>query len=183
MINAFEKIESIRAPTIEQARVVSEMSEDAVRKAFAEIIGEPFEPKHWGGEKSDLYTSRVAIEERPISAAFILKGPGVRGPMYPATLGKRGDQLVRAFDEPADLIVVQHHSRITNEVVRQAEALAANPRNPRLYCIIDGADTWRILKAYGKLGKKPREHRGPPRSFSQARSSAPSKRRQRPRDV
>jgi hypothetical protein len=129
------------------------MSENDVRNAFAEIIGEPFEPKHWGGEKSDLYTSRLTVNGRPISTAFLLKGPGAPGPMYPATLGKRGDQLIRAFDEPADLIVVQHHSQIMNAVVRQAEALAAVPGNPRLYCIIDGADTWRILNAYGKLGR------------------------------
>jgi hypothetical protein len=151
MIGAFEKIDSVESPTAAQLRAMLDLPEDDVRNAMAEIIGEPFEPKHWGGEKSDLYTSRLTIDGKPISAAFILKGPGAPGPMYPATLGKRGDQLVRAFDEPADLIVIQHHSQVTNAVIRQAEAFAANPSNPRLYCIIDGADTWRILKAYGRL--------------------------------
>ena len=28
------------------------------KKYFAEIIGEPFVPEDWGGEKSDLYTTR-----------------------------------------------------------------------------------------------------------------------------
>jgi hypothetical protein len=32
------------------------VSEDAVKQVFAEIIGEPFVPKDWGGEKSDLQT-------------------------------------------------------------------------------------------------------------------------------
>ena len=53
-------------------------------------------------------------------------------------MGKRGDQLVRAFDEPADLIVVQHCNKIENMVVRMTEAFAYDPRRPRQYCIIDG---------------------------------------------
>jgi hypothetical protein len=66
-------------------------------------------------------------------------------------MGKRGDQLVRAFGEPADLIVIQHCNKIANTVVKLAEALAIDPRNPKRFCILDGADTARLLKAYGKL--------------------------------
>lgn len=66
-------------------------------------------------------------------------------------MGKRGDQLIRAFDEPVDLIVVQHCNKIENSVVRIAEALAYDPRRPRRYCIIDGAETAQILSAYGML--------------------------------
>lgn len=151
MIDAFARIDSVRAPTATQVKSLLNIPEKDVKQAFAEIIGEPFVPKDWGGEKSDLCTSQSKIGGRPLSAAFIFKGPGTRGPMHPATLGKRGDQLVRAFDEPAELIVVQHHNQVTNAVVRQAEALAVDPARPRLYCVIDGADTWKILKAYGKL--------------------------------
>ncbi len=88
---------------------------------------------------------------KPVSAAFLLKGPSVRGEMHPNNLGKRGDQLMRAFDEPVDLVVVQHCNKIANTVVRQAEALAYDPRHPRRYCILDGADTAVILRAHGKL--------------------------------
>jgi hypothetical protein len=66
-------------------------------------------------------------------------------------MGKRGDQLIRAFEEPVDLIVVQHCNKIENTVVRITESLAYDPRRPRRYCIIDGADSAQILSAYGKL--------------------------------
>jgi len=56
-------------------------------------------------------------------------------------MGKRGDQLIRAFEEPVDLIVVQHCNKIENTVVRITESLAYDPRRPRRYCIIDGADS------------------------------------------
>jgi hypothetical protein len=151
MIDQFEKMTSVRSPTSAQIQNLLNVSEAHVKTSFAEIIGEPFVPKDWGGERSDLYTSRLTIEGRPASAAFLLKGPAVKGPLYPARLGKRGDQLSRAFDEPADLIVIQYHDRIDNSVIRLAEALAACPGNPRQYCIVDGADTWRILEAYDKL--------------------------------
>ena len=72
------------------------------------------------------------------------------GELHPNNLGKRG--VVRLFDEPADTLVVQHCNKIANTIVRQAEAFAANTARPRRYCIMDGADTYRILKAYGKLG-------------------------------
>lgn len=124
-----------------------------MKHAFAEIIGEPFVPKDWGGEKSDLTTSRLTVEGRSVSTAFIFKGPSLRGQMHPRDMGKRGDQLVRAFDEPVELVVIQHCDRISNSVVRIAESLAMDIRHPRRYCIIDGADTARILKTYGKLKK------------------------------
>ena len=128
-----------------------QISEDEVKKAFATIIGEPFVPKDWGGEKSDLSTSRITIDGERRTAAFIFKGPSVPGEMHPANMGKRGDQLVRAFEEPVDLIVIQHCNKVANTVVRMAEALCCDLRRPRRYCIIDGADTLQILKAYDKL--------------------------------
>ncbi len=38
-------------------------------------------------------------------------------------------------------------------VVQMAEALASDIKRPRRYCILDGADTYRLLKAYGRLPK------------------------------
>lgn len=149
-LDAFQSIRGNR-PTAAEVRRVLEIPEEDVKRAFAEIIGEPFIPKDWGGERSDLYTSRLLVDGKPTSAAFIFKGPSVRGAMHPRNMGKRGDQLVRAFEEPADLIVVQHCNEIASSVVRLAEALAYDLRRPRRYCIIDGADTALILKAHGKL--------------------------------
>jgi len=127
------------------------ISEDDVKNAIADIIGEPFVPKDWGGEKSDLPTNRLTIDGEPHSAAFIFKGPSLPREMHPADMGKRGDQLVRVFDEPVELVVIQHCNKIANTVVRIAESLAMDVRRPRRYCIMDGADTVRLLKAYRKF--------------------------------
>jgi hypothetical protein len=148
-IDAFAKIEGEGA-TKEDLEALLKISEETVKHAFAEIIGEPFVPKDWGGEKSDLTTSLTIDGERQ-SAAFIFKGPSLRGELHPSNMGKRGDQLLRAFDEPVELVVVQHCRQIASNVVRLAESLAMDVRRPRRYCILNGADTARILKAYGRL--------------------------------
>lgn len=150
-IDAFKKITEAPRPSKRDIEAVQNMPEDLVKRAFAEIIGEPYVPKDWGGEKSDLQTNRITVNGQPASAAFIFKGPSIKGEMHPSDMGKRGDQLVRAFDEPVRLIIVQHCNKIANTVVRIAEALAYDPRNPRQYCILDGADTAHILKTFGYL--------------------------------
>lgn len=155
IIDSFAKISEVRASTPAELKTLLTVPEEDIKHAFAAIIGEPFVPKDWGGEKSDLQTSHVHIEGQPASAAFIFKGPSLRGEMHPANMGKRGDQLVRAFDEPVDLIVIQHCHKIANSVVRLAEALAVDAVRPRRYCIIDGEDTVRILKAYGMFPPPP----------------------------
>lgn len=150
-IDAFADMKGVRAPKRDQLAILRQTPEEAVKAAIADMIGEPFVPKDWGGEKSDLTTSRLTIAGRSITAAFIFKGPGTPGEMHPASMGKRGDQLLRAFEEPVDLVVVQHHDKIATSVIRMAEALASDIKRPRRFCILDGADTYRLLKAYGRL--------------------------------
>lgn len=160
-IDSFSKMAGAPASTEGELERLLATPEDDVKHAVAAIIGEPYVPKDWGGEKSDLQTAQVRLYGEPISAAFIFKGPSVKGEMHPANMGKRGDQLIRAFDEPADLILVQHCNKIANSVVRMAEALAANLARPRRYCMLDGNDTVRLLKAYGMFPppKAPRGNR------------------------
>ncbi|WP_274630123.1 hypothetical protein [Arvimicrobium flavum] len=149
-IDQFSKIRTARVTSAEVASV-RKIPEEDVKNALSEIIGEPFTSKDWGGEWSDLLTSRLTIDGLPATAAFILKGPSLPREMHPKDMGRRGDQLIRAFNEPADLVVVQHCNKIANTVVKNAEGLAYDLRRPRRYCIIDGSDTALILKAYGKL--------------------------------
>ncbi|RIV80359.1 hypothetical protein D2V04_03465 [Pelagerythrobacter aerophilus] len=151
-IDAFAAIRGQARANAAAVKALKEMSEEEVKKAIAAIVGEPFIPKDWGGEKSDLQTNQLSVRGRPCSAAFIFKGPAVRGELHPGKMGKNGDQLVRAFDEPVEVVIVQHCDKIANSVVRLAEALAYDPHQPRHYCILDGADTARLLRAYGYLG-------------------------------
>ena len=126
--------------------------EDDIKKAFAEIIGEPTVPKDWGGERSDLFSSRVQIGGTRISTALAFKGPAQFQPMTLAQLGKNGDQIDRLFTEPAELFVLQHCHEITSPVRGAMRAYAQQIGRLRLYCIIDGYDTIRILEAYEKCG-------------------------------
>jgi hypothetical protein len=129
-----------------------DIPETDIKNAFAEIIGEPLVPKDWGGEKSDLFSSRVVINGSRISTAFVFKGPAQFKPMTGAELGKNGDQIVRLFTEPADLFVLQHCHEITPAVRVTMRAFAQQTGRLRLVCIIDGYDTLRILRAYKKCG-------------------------------
>jgi hypothetical protein len=149
-IDAFAKL-SEESVSEADLQVLLQISEDDVKHSIADIIGEPFVPKDWAGEKSDLPTNHLTIDGQPCSAAFIFKGPSLPREMHPGDMGKRGDQLVRVFDEPVDLVVIQNCNKIATNVVRIAESLAMNVCRPRRYCIIDGADTVRILKAYHKF--------------------------------
>lgn len=128
--------------------------EKDIKKALAEIINEPHVPKDWGGETSDLFSSYVSINKQRISTAFALKGPAKFKPMTMAELGKNGDQISRLYQEPADLLIVQHCHEITNDVRTVMRAFSNQIHNLRKYCIIDGYETLRILEAYEKCGFK-----------------------------
>jgi hypothetical protein len=69
-----------------------------------------------------------------------------------AQLGKNGDQIDRLFSEPADLLVLQHCHEITPPIRGAMRAYAQQMSNPRLFCLIDGYDTVRLLRSYGKCG-------------------------------
>ena len=137
----------------EEWLVMEHIREEAVKRCFAELLGEDA-PKDWGGEQSDLYSSRVHLNGKRSSAAFLLKGPAAFRPMRLNHLGKNNDQIVRLSKEPADLLVVQHSHDIEPAVRDTLRAFAMQP-GPirRRYCLIDGKDTYRILRAYGKLDR------------------------------
>jgi hypothetical protein len=85
----------------------------------------------------------------------MLKGPGIaKKEMTIADCGKNGDQLVRLFDAPADLFIVQFIGRIAEMVIKDTEGkIAALHKRGKMaqFVIIDGQDTARLLLAYGKL--------------------------------
>lgn len=131
---------------------LKDIPEQSVKDAFAEIINEPTVPKDWGGEKSDLFSTNVRIDGQRVATAFAFKGPAKFTPMRMAELGKNGDQISRLFEEPADLLVLQHCHEITPDVRKTMRAFAQQMGNPRTYCVIDGYETLRLLEAYGKCG-------------------------------
>lgn len=129
--------------------------EEKIKLAFAEIIGEPTVPKDWGGERSDLFSTQVRFDGRRRSTAFLFKGPSKFRPMTMAELGKNGDQIDRLFSEPAEILVLQHCHEVTHPVRAVMRAYAERVGHLRLFCIIDGYDTLRILQTFRKCGLDP----------------------------
>ena len=131
---------------------LKKIPEKDVKQAFARIIGEPHVPKDWGGESSDLFSTHVTVDGKRISTAFAFKGPSKFRPMAMAELGKNGDQISRLFSEPADLYVLQHCHQVTNDVRATMRAFSQQMGRTRLFCIVDGFDTIRVLETYQKCG-------------------------------
>ena len=152
-IDNFAQVQDIE-PSLrkEDLGILRSISEAKIKKAFADIIGEPTVPKDWGGERSDLFTTFVRLDGQRISTAFDFKGPAKFHPMTGADLGKNGDQIDRLFSDPADLLILQHCHEITPAVRGMMRAYAQQMGRPRLFCLINGYDTIRILRAYGKCG-------------------------------
>ncbi len=152
MIDNFRLVNDQPRPKLSTLKLLRQVPEAEVKKAFAEIIGEPTIPKDWAGEKSDLFSTYVQINGRRISTAFAFKGPAQFKPMTMASLGKNGDQIDRLFSEPADLLVLQHCHVIETPVRSAMRAYANQINKPRMYCVIDGFDTCRLLRAYHMCG-------------------------------
>lgn len=153
-VDSFALAKTEPRPDATDLALLKNIPEADVKQAFAEIMGEQTIPKDWGGERSDLFGS-VIIDGQRISAAFAFKGPAKFKPMTMAELGKNGDQIDRLFSEPADLIVLQHCHQITPAVRGMMRAYATRIQDLRLFTLVDGSDTLRVLRAYSKCGFAP----------------------------
>jgi hypothetical protein len=154
-IDTFELAREEERPSDKDLDILRGLPEARIKDAFAEIIGEPCVPKDWGGERSDLLSTHVKLDGRRIATAFAFKGPATFRPLELSGLGKNGDQIERLFSESADLLVLQHCHRINHSVRATMRAFATRMFDPRLFCLIDGYDTVRILRAYRKCGVGP----------------------------
>jgi hypothetical protein len=152
MIDNFAKAGEERQPTKSELERLLTIRESDIKAAFAEIVGEAFVPKDWGGEQSDLVSTQVRLRGESVVTAFAFKGPAKPKKLTVADLGKNGDQISRLFSEPSDFVVLQHCHMVTSAVRDHMRAFATRIGRLRPFCIIDGADTVRVLRAYGKLG-------------------------------
>ncbi|MDB5425812.1 MAG: hypothetical protein JWQ29_3228 [Phenylobacterium sp.] len=128
------------------------MSETTFKNGIQRILVAVGDFKDWGGEKSDLYTANVILAGKRRASAFAFKGPGQSGKLTIARMGKNGDQAVRLLREPASVFVVQHWREIDSEVIDLIRSLAiarsATTGEPIFYCIINGQDSDRLVRAY-----------------------------------
>lgn len=146
-IDSFSKVRRIR-----NGPATLTMSEQVFKKGVQKLIGQVGTFKDWGGETSDLYSTRLRLDGVRKAAAFAFKGKGLTGTLTPARMGKNGDQIQRLFIEDADVFILQYGGAVANSVPRQMAALAqtkslATGRLIR-YGILDGEDSARLVAAY-----------------------------------
>jgi hypothetical protein len=123
-IDNFAAAAQIRQPTSSELARIQLTDESVLKDSFASIAGEPFVPKDWGGEKSDLSTTQLRLEGQQVVTAFTFKGRSKAKKMTVADLGKNGDQISRLFTEPCDLVVLQHCHEVTSAVRDHMRAFA-----------------------------------------------------------
>lgn len=147
-VEQFEKVKRMQAAAPLNPK---RLPEQKVKTGLLKLLGESKNPKDWGGESNDIFTTRLRLKGKSRRAAFALKGPAKKGPLVPGKMGKNGDQIQRLFDSPAEVFFVQYEGEIAESVVGLMENLAlakAVLRGDVFYGIIDGDDTNRLRRAY-----------------------------------
>jgi len=131
------------------------LPEQTVKEFIAKIIGEPYLDTDWGGELSDILTSRIELDGQRVAGAFLLKGAGSKQKLKPGDLGKNGDQIRRLSKQDADLYVVQHVGEF-DEAVRDQLADMIHAKRAKGFpnavgSIWDGSDCARLFVAHGLI--------------------------------
>lgn len=151
-IDSFRLIKRVKA-----APPVQGMLEKRFKHGVQRILGETGKFRDWGGETSDLYTTRVKYKQKRVAAAFAFKGRGTSGVLIPGRLGRNGDQVQRLFIEPAEIFFVQYVGQIASSVLQQMEAFAQSKSMSTgkkiRYGVIDGPDSARLVAAYPRAFK------------------------------
>ena len=147
-IYEFSKVKDIPRPEPETWKpFMKKISENVVKSLICQLLCEKVE-KDWGGETSDVFSSNIHLGNKRTTRAFLLTGPSDFHPMKARHLGKNGDQIYRLSQEPAELLVVQHSHEVTEAVRATLRAFSSQIWSQRRFMIIDGSDTYRLLKAY-----------------------------------
>lgn len=132
-----------------------DVSEDFVQTSFERILDVPFHKKDSGVEQNDLYTANTKVNGSRHSTAFLLKGNGLKvKEMQIKHCGTNGDQILKLSRSLATLLIIQYVGNISESVISDIDGKVRQLRSEgkdTWYCIIDGQDTARLLKAYGEI--------------------------------
>lgn len=151
-VDDLDSFKSVRNLTPKPEARNASVSEARFKRGVQKILGERGKFTDWGGEKSDLLSSRLRYKGKRITAAFAFKGPGTRGVLTPGRMGKNGDQVQRLFETAASIFILQYWAEIGERVREQVEGWATLTslrfQKRILFCLIDGEDTSRLIRAY-----------------------------------
>jgi hypothetical protein len=148
-VNQFSKVRQVKSVPNELAPV--RLPEKQIKAGLLKLLKETIDPKDWGGESNDIFTTKLKIRGRTLRGAFALKGPATTGPLVPGKMGKNGDQIQRLFDSPADAFFVQYEEEIKESVIRLMEELAKAKAlfgREVFFGVIDRDGTYRLRLAY-----------------------------------
>ncbi len=109
-----------------------------VGAGLREITGEVAPPGDIA-PSDDLIFAELHLSGTPITTAILTAGVEVAAMSAAA----------RVAATPARLLMVQHCGAIDEPVRETLRAFAVAPHAPRRFCVVDGADTYRILKRRG----------------------------------
>ena len=147
-IDSFKKVRKVPNGDIHDVRGLLERT---INTGICRILGQD-EKKDWPGENNDIHSTRVRYSSRRVLGVFALKGRGTHGILVPSHMGKNGDQILRLFSIAADIYFVVHNEGIHENVIEivRAHAIAESIQLGKeiKYCIIDGNDLSRLVKAY-----------------------------------
>lgn len=150
-IKTFNKVKKIDSKKVEVIK--KRFPEETIKIAFQKIIGERGTFKDWGGEKNDLYTTRMKVfGNRRMVTAIAFKGMATTGKLTPKKMGKHGDQIQRLIlESPAKLFLVVYQGEIDQNVIAQMSALSlsiAISTKEIYFGVIDEVDLSRLVVAY-----------------------------------
>jgi hypothetical protein len=153
-IDSFHKVRDVNPAAVSDIlkNGYLDKSEDSIQTALERILSVSFHKKDWGGETNDLYTLINGVRHE---TAFLLKGNGLKNKtMEIKHCGKNGDQILRLCNSPAKLYIIQFVGQISEAIVSDIDGKVRHARaqgKNAWYCIMDGQDTARVLRAYGEL--------------------------------
>jgi hypothetical protein len=145
--DSFSKVKNIP-----QGQTMKPIAENKFKNGMRKIIGEKGKFTDWGGEKNDLFTTKIRIKRSRVPCAFAFKGKDKKGILKPKDFGKNGDQIQRLFQSDARVFMLQYWSQLDQSVYEQMRTFAITKSvltGQKIYFgIIDGDDTQRLKMAY-----------------------------------
>lgn len=147
-VQSFSRVGRLRV----EPQSIDPLQEAIFKKGVASILAEQGEFQDWGGEKNDLYTTRLRMNGTRHAAAFAFKGRGTTGLLVPRKMGKNADQIQRLFSSPARVFFIQYHGLIDESVLEQMEKFAiaksVSVGDTIYFGVMDGNDSYRLTQAY-----------------------------------
>ena len=149
-IDSFSKVRNKR---LQVRQLFTPLPEKSFKEGFQRIVGEPGSFTDWGGERNDLFTTRLRIKGQRTHAAIAFKGKGLQvARLTTKYMGKNGDQVQSLFSSPAQAFMVQYWREIDASLIEQmqefAKAKSATSGERIYFGIIDGKDSSRLIAAY-----------------------------------